>query len=138
MPYKLLPYWEHYNNAIKELDIFEQEKYGYDFKKIRGNNSCFTLHKKETGYHLCLSYYVGVDWIEVNKTALYVAPKLNTKQQDNIGLVSETNLKETNYVKMLFDALKHPEITTEINELFEIKWEQPEIEIQQKQDLQTP
>lgn len=135
MPYKLLPYWEHYNNAIKEVDIFEQEKYGYDFKKRRGDNSCFTLHKKETGYHLCLSYYVGADWIEVNKTALYVAPKLNTKVEES-KTVEFT--KETNYIKMLFDALKHPEITTEINELFEIKWEQPEIEIEQKQDLLTP
>jgi 5-methylcytosine-specific restriction enzyme subunit McrC len=137
LPFKLLAYWEHYNSAVKENELiaFKEASYGYDFKKKRGNQPCYSLNKNEKGYHLSLSYYIGVDWIELNRTALYVAPKLNTRLNED----TENEVpKETNYIKMLFDALKHPEIASEIDELFEIKWELPEIEIQQKQDLLTP
>jgi 5-methylcytosine-specific restriction enzyme subunit McrC len=137
LPFKLLAYWEHYDSAVDENDliVFEEANYGYDFKKKRGNQPCYTLSKNENGYHLSLSYYIGVDWIELNRTALYVSPKLNTRLNEKTGNEAP---KETNYIKMLFDALKHQEIASEIDELFEIKWGLPEIEIQQKQDLLTP
>lgn len=49
-----------------------------------------------------------------------------------------SKILETDYLKMLFGCLKHPEVTKEVKELFEIKWDKPEIEIDQKQDLLTP
>ena len=39
---------------------------------------------------------------------------------------------------MLFSALKHQEISKEVYELYEIKWDEPPIEINKKQDLLTP
>ena len=39
---------------------------------------------------------------------------------------------------MLFSCLKHPEVAQNTEGLFEIKFENPFIEIEQKQDLLTP
>ena len=39
---------------------------------------------------------------------------------------------------MLFEALKHPDIFEHTKDLYEIKWDKPEIEINQEQDLLTP
>lgn len=71
------------------------------------------------------SYFIGVDWLEDN-LAIYVAPKMNEEAH------------QTNYLKMLFDALKHPEVLAHTNKLFKINFDDKPIEIEQKQDLLTP
>lgn len=73
------------------------------------------------------NYYIGVDWIIDNKKAIYVEPKLNNN-----------STQQTNYLEMLFSALKHSEIVKHTHDLFEIKWEKTPIEIEQHQDLLTP
>lgn len=100
---------------IKEI-FFRQEKGEkcLEFKVIQGN---VRLHT---------NYYVGVDWLKKNDTAIYVAPKLN----------EET--KKTDYFKMLFSCMKHPEIAGYSQDLCEIKFDEPYIKINQKQDLITP
>ena len=110
-----------------------QDFYEVNFTKKHGGRDtsmpCFTIRKNITSnneYHLTTGYFIGVDWLDSKETALYVAPKLNNKN------------KEVDFIKMLFSALKHPEVTKEIDELFEVKWDQPKIEIEQKQDLLTP
>lgn len=92
------------------------------------DNPCFTVQwDEEKKQHLVSnSYYVGVDWLVPNEHAIFIEPKLN-----------ETGYR-TNYVAMLFSALEHPEISKEIDDLFEIKWDQPRIEIEEDQDLLTP
>ena len=72
------------------------------------------------------SYYVGVDWVIKYKKAIYVQPKLNE------------NSLQTNYLEMLFSALKHPETSEFTDDLFEVKWDEPQIEITQQQDHLTP
>ncbi|MEH6538099.1 MAG: restriction endonuclease [Psychroserpens sp.] len=110
-----------------------QNFYEVTFTKThRGRDAslpCFTVKKtkeSENIYNLTTGYFIGVDWLDSDKTALYVAPKLNLEN------------KEVDFVKMLFSSLRHVDVTKEIDELFEVKWDQPNIEIEQKQDLLTP
>lgn len=86
---------------------------------------CFKIFK-ETGL-VETNYYIGVDWIIENEKAVYVEPKLN-----------KNSTNQTDYLKMLFDALEHPEVANHTGELFEIKWDKPLIQITQQQDLLTP
>ena len=133
MSVNLLTYREH--NELSSLeglilpkDLYEQ----YFVKAHRGKDAslpCFSIRKfekEENKFSLKTGYFIGVDWVEVNHTALYVAPKLN-----QLG-------KEVDYIKMLFSSLSHSDVAKEINELFEVKWDFPFIEIEQKQDLLTP
>jgi 5-methylcytosine-specific restriction enzyme subunit McrC len=71
------------------------------------------------------NYYIGIDWIGAG-LAIYVEPKLNKDGP------------QTNYLAMLFSALKHPEVSKHTDDLFEIKWDSAQIEITQQQDLLTP
>jgi 5-methylcytosine-specific restriction enzyme subunit McrC len=73
------------------------------------------------------NYYIGVDWIIEKEKAIYVEPKLN-----------KDSTEQTDYLKMLFSALKHPEVAKHTDDLFEIKWDKSLIEITQEQDLLTP
>jgi len=97
----------------------------------RGDNKayCFNiLHtENETNpYRFETSYFVGVDWIVENELPIYVKPKL------------DDDTSEVNYVKMLFDVLKEPENYHHLDQLCEINFDKPTIEIEQKQDLLTP
>ena len=92
----------------------------------RTDVKCLELKVSQGNVRLHTNYYVGVDWLKKNDTAIYVAPKLN----------EET--KETDYFKMLFSCMKHPEIAGYSQDLCEIKFDEPYIEINQKQDLITP
>lgn len=96
------------------------------FKGKRGCE-CAILERTDDGkYHLSTSYYVGLDWLVENELPIYVAPKLDKEAH------------QTDYLRMLFDALKHPEVVAACTDLYEIKWEEPPIAITQQQDLLTP
>src|SRR5690606_26627606 len=69
---------------------------------------------------------IGLDWIETNKSALYVVPKLNHEAQ------------EIDFIAMLLSSLKHEAVAKNLEELFVVKWHKPTIQITQKQDLLTP
>ncbi|MES2545644.1 MAG: hypothetical protein V4548_12215 [Bacteroidota bacterium] len=134
MTTNLLEYWEHYDNAleINHQELLNGLEYSYDFSKPRGAIPCYSIVVKNEQYHLNTSYCIGVDWLD-EKSAIYIAPKLNSKNAKE-GI----NLVEVDYIKMLFSSLKYLDSTKEINDLFEIKWNKPEIEIKQTQDLLTP
>lgn len=134
MTTNLLEYWEHYDNALRidHQGLLVDEMYSYNFSKPRGVISCYTIVKKEERYFLNTSYCIGVGWLD-EKSAIYIAPKLNSKNPKE-----EMNLVEVDYIKMLFVSLKYLENSNEMNDLFEIKWDKPEIEINQTQDLLTP
>jgi 5-methylcytosine-specific restriction endonuclease McrBC regulatory subunit McrC len=72
------------------------------------------------------NYYIGIYWLIKNELAIYIAPKLNTDTQ------------QTDYLKMLFSCLKHSDIAGYTKNLYEIKFDEPFIEIEQKQDMITP
>lgn len=134
MSVKLLTYNEHENVLFgDETTYLPQEFYEVYFaKKHRGLDTslpCFTIIRNsedEKKYHLKTGYFIGVDWVESEKTALYIAPKLNIEN------------KELDFIKMLFCSLRHSDVAKEIDELFEVKWDEPKICINQKQDLLTP
>jgi len=81
----------------------------------REKKPCFSISKGMNSERSILtSYFIGVDWIEENVQAVYVEPKLN-----------KDNKEQTNYLQMLFSALKHPEVSSHTEDLFEIKFEKP-------------
>ena len=101
--------------------------YEFVFKKYRNTTyKSFTLRKNAESCYLKTGYFIGVDWIQKEKCALYVAPKLNKDS------------KETDYIKMLFDCMRHEEVAKHLNGLYQIKWKESPIEITQQQDLLTP
>ena len=93
---------------------------------LNKEKKCIELKFAQAGITLHTNYYVGVDWLKNNDTAIYVAPKLNEAT------------RETDYFKMLFSCMKHSEIAEHSKGLYEIKFDEPYIEIDQKQDLITP
>ena len=133
MECKVLKYWEHYNDVIKEQDLqFDEENYGYNFYRKKEDGFCFSLNKNKNDWKLNAGYYIGLSWLDKNKHALLISPKLNNKnplEPDNI---------QVDYYKMLFSCLEHSEVVDEIEELFEIKWDEPTIAIENKEDILTP
>lgn len=95
--------------------------------QLNMNKSCLKVIPKGEKKAIELSYYVGIDWInkECSK-AIYVQPKINR------------TANQTDYLKMLFSALQHNGVVEHTNELFEIKWNAPQIMIEQHQDMLTP
>lgn len=87
---------------------------------------CYEVKKTDGRTFLQTSYYIGVDWIVEGDLAIYIQPKLNADSS------------QVDYLKMLFHALKHPEIANHTKYLYEIKYDKPNIEINQREDLLTP
>ena len=86
------------------------------------NNKLFEISNNQ----VVSSYFIGIQWL-TEDMAIYVEPKINNEDA------------QTNYLEMLFSALKHPEIAQQYTkELFEIDFEADYVEIEQKQDLLTP
>ncbi len=143
MEYSLQYYWEHYNGKISLPTDLPADKYefSYLFYKKRGDQPCYNILKNidPANSVLSTSYFIGVDWVHEKKLAIYVAPKLNTKPGVSITSIEDwQSIKETDYLNMLFSCIRHSDVAKEIKELFEIKWDKPEIEIEQKKDLLTP
>lgn len=87
---------------------------------------CIEVISHQDCIKLQCNYYIGIDWIIPGESAIYVSPKLNRQSQ------------ETDYLKMLFSCMKHQDIAKHADDLCEIKFDYPYIEINQKQDLITP
>lgn len=72
------------------------------------------------------SYYIGTDWLIKNEQAIYVAPKVNSDG------------RQIDYLGMLHASLSHVDTLSHTKELYEIKFDQPFIEVDQQMDLITP
>jgi len=94
--------------------------------KGREDCVCVSINKGDTTRTLSSSYYIGTDWLLKEKVAVFISPKLNN-----------SNIK-IDYLNMLFSCLQHPEIIHHARELYEIKFDEPYIEIEQKNDILTP
>lgn len=133
MECEVLKYWEHHDGNIKEQDLlFDELTYSYYFKKKKDDGFCFLLKKNKNDWKLNTGYYVGLTWLDKDKYALLINPKLNGKSP------LEPDKFQVDYYKMLFSCLQHPEVANEIDELFEIKWDEPTIEIENQNDTLTP
>ena len=128
------PISEHYNGFDHSVPIdfngnlsTDIEKYSKLFPKKKSTETCFTIYSNHVNktHSISNSYFVGVDWID-DYNVLYVEPKLNKDST------------QTNYLQLLFLALKNPELAPYTEDLFHIKWSEPSILISQKQDLITP
>lgn len=128
-----MTYHEHCDVLLPgvECEGLTENEYSWQFPKRRGNDQpCFTLRRAiDNQYQLETGYFIGLDWVTLNERAVYIVPKLNSVEGES---------SEINYIKMLFAAMKHGDVSKEVNELFHIKWDEPSIMIEQKQDMLTP
>lgn len=121
---KLFLFSEHYDEDICSIEeLSELELTTILFKN---KEKCVQITQQDNCKKLTSSYYIGVDWLKKHDIAVYVTPKLNDKT------------KQIDYLKMLFSSLRHSDVSKYVNDLYEIKFEQPFIEIEQQQDLLTP
>ena len=87
-------------------------------------SECFSLKKGETGWHMSTSYFIGVDWLDLQKSALRVSPKFNSFD-DPI---------EIDYLKMLESALCEPKNFQHLDGLLWVDFSQPAITIPRQDD----
>jgi 5-methylcytosine-specific restriction enzyme subunit McrC len=114
---------EHTNEDISSLEMLSASS--ILFKQLE-DCKCIEITQDSTSKKLNSNFYIGTDWLSKNEIAVYVAPKLNDEAQ------------QTDYLKMFFSCLRHSDVATYTKNLYEIKFEEPYIEIEQKQDLLTP
>lgn len=93
---------------------------------FKGNDKNICLKATKTANQISLEtiYYVGIDWLTPEQ-AVYIEPKLNENEQ-------------TDYIGMLLSAIRHPDVSVHVEDLYEIKLSEAPIEIDQQQDLLTP
>lgn len=151
----LYKYWEHAiikleKNLLPEGALLLSKYFGTEKKRF-----CYQVVNSDSEiYTLKADYYIGVDWIEENHSAIVISPKLNSrieivkaecKVDDNneIDLESKDLLLkgrevEIDYFAMLNKCLATDFLYAEIDRLVQINWESPEITIEQKDDFLSP
>ncbi|SEP08654.1 McrBC 5-methylcytosine restriction system component [Mucilaginibacter gossypiicola] len=113
------------------LDKYDQ---GFNLKEwnniyFKGNREkfCVLLNQNWAGHRtLQSSFFIGTDWLEKGRLAVYIEPKLNDKA------------KNTDYFKMLFEGFRNPDVAAYVPDIFEMKLDEPQITISSKLDLLTP
>lgn len=113
-------------HSIEDISSMEMLSASSILFKQREGSKCIEITHDRTGKKLNSNFYIGTDWLNKYEVAVYVAPKLND------------DAKQTDYLRMLFSCLRHSDIAYYTKDLYEIKFEEPYIEIEQKQDLLTP
>lgn len=86
---------------------------------------CFQVHVEGDCISANSNYFIGVDWLEVNKAAIYIEPKLNKEPQ-------------INFLGMLMQSLEAPENLDHLQGLFHAEFDQPWIIIPEQKDLLSP
>jgi len=124
-------YSEHKIEALDPRVKLAKEHYEYHFPKKRDDQLCFSVWKEDDVYKIETGYFIGIDWIEKDIKHISVQPKVNFNKEGDIE-------REVDYLSMLFSCLKHSESANHISELIVVKWGDPQIEIEQKQDMLTP
>jgi 5-methylcytosine-specific restriction enzyme subunit McrC len=114
---------EHTSEDITSLEMLSASSILFRQKE---DCKCIEITQDSTSKKLNSNFYIGTDWLRKNDVAVYVAPKFNDEAQ------------QTDYLKMLFSCLRHSDVAAHTKNLYEIKFEEPYIEIEQKQDLLTP
>jgi 5-methylcytosine-specific restriction enzyme subunit McrC len=87
---------------------------------------CLALVGEGASRYLQPSYYVGADWLRTGELAVHVQPKLNGTQHS------------INHLRMLFDCLKHSELSEFVGRLYYLDVNAPFIELPRRDDLLTP
>src|SRR5690348_9417469 len=119
------------HTTLREHSEFEiKNEFPNEINSIffRGNQDCkcIEIGGNDDSKTVVTSFYIGIDWLVQNKLAILVSPKINN------------DLEEVDYVKMLFSCLRHFDVSKFTSDLYDIKFDRPEITIDQKHDLITP
>lgn len=121
---ELLIFNEHHNypnGAYIPEDVIPQLPNPICFK---GKEDAFCVNIN-SNRRLHSSYYVGADWLNHEK-AVYIEPKLNI------------DAYQTNFLGMLQSVLENSHLSRFSSDLFEIKYQQPFIELPRERDILTP
>ena len=110
--------------AIPEVcpDVLKKDKWGmpiYPFEIWRTNEQ-----------EVCLQagYYVGILWLIKQQKYVYIAPKMNYRE-DGV---------EIDFLKMLLDIYTADIEVKHTQDLIKIYWKEPQITIEQQKDFLTP
>lgn len=120
-------FWEHHQWYEADFEVPEEDLIYLPEPILFRNQKDCVCFEITSDRKINSSYYIGADWLVEREKAVYVQSKINRDSNHQI-----------NYLAMLFQALKHPDIFEYTKDLFEIKWDKPEIKINQQQDLLTP
>ncbi|NRF37607.1 restriction endonuclease [Pedobacter foliorum] len=129
--HQLLYASEHYNGHTftvweELIPFFSKETYSKPFGKL-DDKFCFEITHNHGILSVNSSYYIGVDWIERGKVALFVEPKLNVKNENQV-----------NFMSMLIDSLDAPENISHLDGLFDVNFDETWIAIPQQKDILSP
>ncbi|MEM6379035.1 MAG: hypothetical protein AAF705_12540 [Bacteroidota bacterium] len=133
MSIKLLTYQEHARQRpIPAGFSLEQETYTkYFAKKHRGKiiqNPCYQIQVTLDGknHQIDSSYFIGLDWLDPNISAIAIQPKLDSDNQ------------KIDLFQMLEQALQSPIAHTQVDQLLHIDWDAPAIPVAQSSDFLSP
>lgn len=122
-------YREHIEEEFADYESLTKDR--YEFKLPNRDESCYVVWKNDDSYKIKTHYFIGVDRIKSGVKPIYVEPKVNFGDEND-------NIQEVDYLKMLFACLKHTDVANNIGKTVLIKWDEPTIEIKQKEDVLTP
>lgn len=151
MPVKPVPYWEHIKTGFECLEEHSVESKLFISRRFSGRY-CFTVQRiSATNYKLEAGYFIGVDWLIKNHSAIAVFPKVDSripatiaeadKQENNSSAdeaITEPALVSVDLFKMLQLCFSDYEIQEQTDDLFNIDWHAPEITIDEDADFLTP
>lgn len=112
-------------HCVEDISSAQLETFAILYKQ-KQDCKCVEIVQKADSKTLLSNYYIGADWLVKNELAIYIEPKINEETQ------------KTDYLKMLFSCLKHSDVLSYTKDLYEIKFDEPCIEIEHKKDLITP
>lgn len=121
---------QHQRKALTELDddlkdILIESSYQKAYYH-KPDLLCFGIYNDARSFSADSNYFIGVDWLEPQKVAIYVESKLN----------DETH--EINFLEMLLQSLEAHENLEHLDGLFHVDYEQPWIAIPNQKDLLSP
>ena len=147
-------YWEHKESGLLKSDFPEDFMPSPKLFDHITNRYCYTVKVSEISFQLKADYFIGVDWLKENHSAIIIAPKLNTrfdaiKEANDEGceiefdeIIAVNNNKGADvfidYFAMLNQCLKSDYLYDEIDNLAQINWNSAEILILQEQDWISP
>lgn len=118
-------FYEH-ENSSEISDCFHEINKSILFRNKEGK-VCADIISKDYKSTVSTNYYIGTDWLIENELAILVSPKLSKGS------------KKIDYLQMLYSCLKNPDILYSYTvDLYEIKFDKPSIELEQKNDQLTP
>lgn len=118
----------HYYSTVEEQtqriqNLLEAEQHtvlesDWLFFKNDPERLCVSVLPDSDRYRIESSYYIGLGWLSKWKKPVYIQPKVNT----------ETH--RLNYLVMLSEALKEPENFNHLEDLMDIRFDEPWIEVE--------